>query len=525
MDLEKFVIELAKKQPITKRVLEQEKRFLFKGQGESKFLQSSALLVVYKKLLESRAIKRNKSLEVALRLKHIRSLSGVSVVTVLTKPWPCPGECVYCPTEPNMPKSYLASEPAAQRALQNKFDPYKQVISRLTQYKNTGHPTDKIELIILGGSFNAYLKGYQEWFVSECFRATNEFVGAAPCGRPKATGPIESHQKVNETAKNRIVFLSVETRPDLITKEEALWLRTLGVTKVELGVQSLDNEVLKLCNRGHAVAETAKATKILKNLGFKVCYHIMPNLPGATPAKDLAGFKKLFSDSRFQPDMLKIYPCVVLPGTKLEEWHQQGKFQPYSTEELIELLVAMKKAIPPYVRLNRLIRDIPEFEIVAGNKVTSLRQVVQKCLCDAGFSCRCIRCREIRGRTTGKLVFEKIAYPSSAGKEIFLQWVDEKDRLYGLLRLLLPRTPAAPFLKNCALVRELHIFGQEVKISGSSKTAIQHKGLGKKLLKEAEKIAKGEGYKKLAVISGVGVREYYRKLGYNLQDTYMVKYF
>jgi len=520
MDLEKFVAKLAREKNIaklarekniTKQSLEQEKRNFLKEEHEKQFIKSSTLLKVYHSLLEEGKIKRSTVLERALQLKAIRSLSGVSVVTVLTKPWPCPGKCVYCPALEDMPKSYIASEPAAQRAKQNKFDPYKQVTSRLMQYKNIGHPTNKIELIILGGSFNAYPKDYQEWFIKECFRASNSFVNPSGCQDYE----LEKQHKLNEKAKSRIVFLSVETRPDLITKKEALFFRKLGITKVELGVQSLHEKVLEICHRGHGIREVASATRLLKSLGFKVCYHMMPNLPGSNPSRDLVDFKKLFSDPRFQPDMLKIYPCAVLPGTVLEKWYKEGKHTPYSKEQLIKLLVEIKKVVPPYVRINRLIRDIPEFEITAGNKETNLRQVVKKKLEEQGFLCQCIRCREVRyHQPSSPLILKTIQYKSLAGREIFLQFVDSKGSLYGLLRLL---------LGDLAMVRELHVFGQELEFGGSVGRAAQHKGLGEKLLKKAEQLSKKSDYKKLSIISGVGVRGYYRKLGYNLKGTYMVK--
>ena len=567
MTIQEFVTELSKQPNITKSKLEDEKRKYLKRNSQIESLRSSALLEEYRELVKKEKIIKNKNLEKALRLKHIRSSSGVSVVTVLTKPWPCPGKCIYCPTLVNMPKSYLSSEPAASRAKQNDFDPYKQVSTRLQQYYNTGHPVDKIELIILGGSFNAYPKDYQEWFVSECFRAANEFIfvgtsldlSAAEGGKTRKDTPASQErtarelplqQKINETASSRVVFLSVETRPDLITEEEAWWFRQLGITKVELGVQSLDNAVLKKCKRGHKVEQTAKATKILKSFGFKICYHIMPGLPGSTPSKDLQTFKTLFSDPRFQPDMLKIYPTSVLPGTELEAWYKAGKYTPYTADQLVDLLVKIKEIIPCYTRINRLIRDIPEFEIIGGSKVTNLRQVVKEKMKLQGNVCKCIRCREVRHKVkdSGEVFLDRVEYQSSAGKEVFLQFVDGEDKLYGLLRLLLcnvetpcgagtpalgvsgfeTRRPTKVGLQRAstvktALIRELHVFGQEVVLDANTDNAAQHKGLGKQLLAEAESIAKKAGYTKLAIISGVGVREYYRKLGYSLQNTYMVK--
>lgn len=514
-----LVLNLAQKKKINKEVVEAAKRVYLKGSSGSETLRSSDILHAYRNLLKTNKVKPSSELEKALQLKNIRSSSGVAVVTVLTKPWVCPGSCIFCPNEEGMPKSYLSSEPAAMRAKQKEFNPFSQVTTRLQQYRNIGHPIDKIELIILGGSFTAYPFSYQKWFIEECFRACNEFENKSK--------PVGDVFKYNEIAKNRIVFLSIETRPDLVTEEVAVKLRELGVTKVELGVQTLQENVLKLCERGHGVLEVVAATQILKSLGFKICYHIMPGLPGSSPAKDLEDFKLLFSDPRFQPDMLKIYPVSVLPGTVLHFWYQSGKYKPYTHKQLFNLLLRMKQAVPQYTRINRLIRDIPEFEITAGSKRTDLRQSLQKEMKKQAYYCKCIRCREIRlgADYNESLSLEKIEYDSLAGKEIFMQYVDSNNSLYGMLRLLLPKQTVSsmPFLRKSALIRELHIFGIALEIGVDGKNGAQHKGLGKKLLKEAETIALGQGYNNITVISGVGVRDYYRKLGYYLRDTYMVK--
>ena len=500
----------------------------------------------------------------------MRSLSGVAVVSVLTKPYPCPGQCIYCPTEKGLPKSYLSGEPAVERAKRANFDPYLQTKNRLESLKIQGHPTDKIELRIIGGSFTAYPRKYQKWFVAKCFQAANDFSSISIKGltstapgkkakprklKTKKNLNLEKEQKRNEKAKHRIVGISIETRPDLIDpvrdyhrsakaqreqisngvgKKEILNLRELGVTMVELGVQTIYNDILKKCQRGHSVEETIKATKLLKDAGFKVMYQIMPNLPGSTPQRDFECLKTIFEDSRFKPDWLKIYPCVVCRNTKLYQMWKQGRYRSYSDKELIELLVKIKQVLPYWVRVARLFRDIPVQKIESGSKLSNLRQIVQKEMKRRGGVCHCIRCREVRRNYNPK---EKIYlfredYEASGGKEIFLSFENRKrTKLYSLLRLRINEDISPqiiPILKNAALIRELHTYGFLLPIKDKENSASivspQHKGLGKRLIKEAEKIAKKEfGRKRIAVISGVGVRDYFRKLNYRLKETYMVK--
>ncbi|MFA5134222.1 MAG: tRNA uridine(34) 5-carboxymethylaminomethyl modification radical SAM/GNAT enzyme Elp3 [Patescibacteria group bacterium] len=453
-------------------------------------------------------------LERLLRKRDVRTLSGIAPVTVLTRPYPCPGRCVYCPAPAGMPKSYLASEPAAQRAFSLKFDPYEQVAQRIASLEANGHHTDKIELIVLGGTWSFYQKRYQRWFIKRCFDGANGT--AAP--------DLETAQRRNEKAVHRIIGLSLETRPDHITEQELWRMRELGCTHVQIGVQTLHQDVLDLVKRDDTIENMARATGLLRDFGFKITYHIMPGLPGSTPKKDLAVFRALFSDPRFQPDMLKIYPCVVVKNSLLYRWYQQGKYKPYSDRVLQELLIQIKGLVPPYVRINRLIRDIPGPDIVAGNRITNLRQLLHQ----QGIECKCIRCREVRDDKFDiqKLELVDRRYRAGDGTEHFLSF-ESKDRkkLYAFVRLRLldkKKLFHAPFGNDTGLIRELHTYGELMPV-GSGQKQVQHAGLGKRLMQEAERRAKKAGYEQLAVIAGIGVRQYYRKMGYRLKKTYMVK--
>ena len=465
------------------------------------------LLKAYHNLLKNKRIKQNKNLEYLLRKRRVRSLSGIVNVSVLTKPYGCPGKCIFCPSQKGVPKSYLAKEPAVQRAILTCFDPKKQIRARLEGLQMTGHPTDKIELRIIGGTWSYYPKKYQTWFVTQCFAA---------CNNSKKTSSLEKEQEKNEKAKQRIIGLTIETRPDYIDLKEIKRLRELGVTRVELGVQSIYDDVLKINKRGHSIKETIKATKFLKDAGFKVSYQIMPNLPGSSFKKDVIMFKELFSNPDFQPDLLKIYPLGLVKESVLYKWYKKKKFKPYSKQKLIKLLTEIKKQIPCYVRIERVIRDIPSADIVEGGvKTSNLREIVQK-----EVNCRCIRCREVKQdyNPKEKLCLFRQEYEASGGKEVFLSFENKnRIKLYALLRLRI--------LENSAIVREIHTYGQMVRISRgpSSGSFAQHKGLGKKLMAEAERITKDFGLKKIAVIAGIGVRPYYRTLGYKLENTYMVK--
>ena len=526
---EKIIITALNRKISTKEELDKLKRSIA-GSFKLPPPPTSSLNQAYHKLLKSKKIKSNPEFEVLLTRRAVRTLSGIAPVTVLTKPAPCPGQCVYCPTEATMPKSYISNEPAAMRALLLRFDPYKQVYRRLKAFQDNGHPTDKIELIVKGGTWSAYNTKYKNNFIKRCFDAANDFNS-----RKKQSKNLHQSQKINEKAKNRIIGITLETRPDWINPKELVNLREVGCTRVELGVQSLDDKVLELVKRGHYTDYVIYATHLLKDAGFKVDYHMMPGLPGSTPKKDIAMFHELFDDPRFQPDMIKIYPCVLLPNSELYDWWKKGKYKPYSEKTLVDTFVKIKSFIPRYVRISRLIRDFPAPDIAAGSKVSNLRELVQKEMAGQGVKCKCLRCREIGhnpqidvSKIKPKLFIDK--YKASGGTEYFISYEDPKRQVvFAFLRLRIPSITndevikVLPELKSCSLIRELHTYGHLVPLNKQLKKATQHKGYGMKLVKEAESIALKHDYTKMAVISGVGVREYYKKLGYKLEDTYMLK--
>jgi elongator complex protein 3 len=455
--------------------------------------------------------------------KSTRTISGVTPVAVMTRPAPCPGRCVYCPTFAAMPQSYTPESPAVLRGIECQFDAVKQVKVRLRSLADMGHPIDKIELIIMGGTFPATPKEYQYQFVKDCFDALNGAVSAT----------LAEAKKLNETAACRCVGLCIETRPDYCGEEEVKRMLEFGTTRVEIGVQTLDDDIYRLVNRGHLIAEVVTATALLKNYGFKVHYHWMPGLPGSTPEHDLAMSKQLFEDPRFRPDGLKIYPTMVVAGTELEKWVNEGRYVPYNNSTLLDLVADIKAIVPKYVRISRVLRDIPVKFIVAGYK-DSLRGPVKKMMQAKGLECHCIRCREYghriaEGWKPGEPVLKRMDYEASGGNEIFLSFEDERETLFGLLRLRI-QTGAIPLtgLKNTtptAIIRELHVYGAEVALKNQSPDSAQHKGLGKALIKEAERIAREE-FKapQMLVLSGVGAREYYRaEFGYSAAGDYMGK--
>ena len=483
-----------------------------------KIIKNSEILSAYESLVAQGRIARNEAIEKSLKVRKVRTLSGVAPFAVMMKPFACPGKCIYCPLEKGMPKSYMSDEPAAARAKDLSFDPKKQVLIRISQMEKTGHKPEKLQIIVIGGTFSAYPFDYKLHFIKAIFDSCN--------GRMSKT--IEAAQKLNETAKYRIIGLSIETRPDWISEEEIKLLRKLGVTKVQLGVQALDNAILKKIKRGHTLKEVALATKILRDNGFKINYHFMPNLPGSTPKKDIQMAKIMFDDDRFKPDTLKIYPCIVVPNSPLYEIWKQGKYRSYTDETLINTLASIKEEIPYYCRIDRLVRDITKQWTASGTNKTNMRQLVKEYMNKQGKRCQCIRCREVRDRSdnTNDIPLTVNKYSANDGKELFLAYED-KNYLYGMLRLRFPSkiNNYALFstLKNAALIRELQIFGQQATLEHTQKTQTQHKSLGRQLVAQAEKLAKEAGFEKLAIISGVGVRGYYRKLGYELEETYMVK--
>lgn len=486
---------------------------------EGGMLSKDYLVQAYRHLADSGDLSFDPELLRRLRMKPVRTLSGVTTVTVLTKPYPCPGKCIFCPTDVRMPKSYLHDEPGAIRAEFHAFDPHDQCASRIRALQNVGHNTAKIELLVLGGTWSAYRRDYQAWFIRRCLDAIN--------GRDSAS--LAEAQRWNETAAQRNVGLVIETRPDHVDAEEIAHLRLLGVTKVQLGAQSLDDRVLEANRRGHDVECTRRAVRLLRAAGFKILLHWMPNLLGATPEGDRDDFLRLWSDPDLRPDELKIYPCSLLANAELYDYWRRGEYRPYTQAELLELLVGIKPRIPRYCRVNRVIRDIPSTNVVEGNRRSNLREDVHAELKRRGLRCECIRCREVRAAAVGpdQLTFDDLAYTAGAAEEHFLSFNTPDDRLAGYLRLSLPgpESPATNLrdLDGAALIREVHVYGPAVEVGAALAGAAQHTGLGTRLLQRAEAIARECGYPRMAVIASVGTREYYRARGYEAGETYMVR--
>jgi elongator complex protein 3 len=533
-----------------------------------------------------------------LRLKPVRTSSGVTPVTVLTKPFPCPGECIFCPNDVRMPKSYLSDEPGAQRAEQNAFDPYLQTMSRLTTYHQTGHPTDKIEIIILGGTWSFYPETYQLWFIKRIFDALHDFGAGAdrsphvwdalkaesqlhpdnntpnvhldgaaltqnynqvvqriyademarstrlaralnatseteaarsPIVEYATWDEIDAAHRINEDAPCRCVGLVVETRPDHLDDAEVARIRRLGATKVQIGFQSLNDAVLRANRRGHDVAATRRAVAKLRRAGFKIHAHWMPNLYGSTPDEDIADYARMFADPDFRPDELKVYPCSLIESAELMGRYRAGAWRPYTHDELLYVLTACFRLTPEYCRLTRVIRDIPGTDIVVGNKATNFRQIVEDDLKRRGDTMRDIRAREVRSAPTdaAALTLEALEYESGVGRDIFLQFIDGERRIAGFLRLHLPLTPPpdalADDLRDAAIIREVHVYGQAVDIGARESGRAQHSGLGTRLIERAVEIAREGGYARLAVISAVGTRGYYRKRGFADGAAYQVR--
>ena len=481
------------------------------------FIGKHVLVAAYKQLTGSGEWQPDPTFLARIRMKPVRTLSGVTTVTVLTKPYPCPGKCIFCPTDVRMPKSYLPDEPGARRGLEHAFDPYAQVFSRLAALEAVGHPTDKVELLILGGTWSAYRRDYQEWFVRRCFDALN--------GVESPT--LEAAHQLNQTAAHRNVGLVVETRPDHIDPDELISLRRLGVTKLQVGAQSLDDRILELNQRGHTVEETRRAVELLRLAGFKIVLHWMPNLLGATPESDRLDFTRLWDG--LCPDEIKIYPNQLLQNADLYQYWLRGEFHPYTTEELIDLIADIKPSIPRYCRVNRVIRDIPSTNVVEGNKRTSLRQDVQEEMRHRGTRCQCIRCREVRKQAVDvkTLHLEDEIYQTQGAEEHFLSFVTPEDHLAGFLRLSLPCKDPSELglhdLQNAAMIREVHVYGQSLPFGSGQDGAAQHVGLGTRLLQRAEVLARQQGFRRLAVISAVGTRHYYLNRGFVHGELYLVK--
>ncbi|MBI4975590.1 tRNA uridine(34) 5-carboxymethylaminomethyl modification radical SAM/GNAT enzyme Elp3 [Candidatus Peregrinibacteria bacterium] len=569
-------LKLRDNQDLARKIIEEASKNKFKNRHEFEMFRNGIVkkakgvifhnlyfIKAYKDLVDEGVIVENKNLLGLIRKRSVRTLSGVAPVTVLTKPYPCPGRCVYCPTDVRMPKSYIASQPAAQRALGQKFDPYTQVIVRLKALNITGHEVSKVELRIIGGTWSSYKKNYQTWFVKRCLMAMNEFV--VNVMSKKARKSFDDVVKENEIGKIRCIGINIETRPDFITKNEVKRLRFLGVTKVEMGVQTTSEEVQKITDRGHTLKEVKRATKLLKDAGFKIGYHMMPNLPGTTVNLDKKMIGELFTDEGYQPDYLKIYPCVVVPQSKLFSWYKKGDYKPYDDKTLEEVLLEEMKSVPPWCRVDRIARDIPANEIAAGFKSSNIRQILEERLLRQGIKPRDIRFREIGNEEIDlkNVGLVERGYEASGGKEMFISYEDlTKDKLIALLRLRFPfkahcggsvlansvseansqghpkgclasslsgaksKRPEVfiDVLNGAAIIREIHVYGRQIPVGEKSGGNKQHVGWGRKLMKKAEKIAKKAGYGKIAVIAGIGTREYYKKLGYKLKDTYMIKY-
>jgi elongator complex protein 3 len=474
--------------------------------------------------------KEKRKLLPVLRRKATRTISGVTVIAVMTKPYPCPQPetCAYCPGGPayGVPQSYTGFEPAAMRGLQNRFDPYLQVRSRMGQLAAIGHRVDKVELIVMGGTFPATPFEYQSWFIQRCLDAITG----------KDSAGLEEAKAYAEASRVRNVGVTVETRPDWAKESHVDVMLGMGVTRVELGVQNPDDAIYRLVGRTHMVADVVEATRIAKDAGLKVAYHLMPGMPGSDHVKDLEAFRRVFADSAFKPDMVKIYPCLVLEGTRAHKWFCEGVYRPYSTWEAAELIAEVKRFIPPWVRVMRVQRDIPAGLIVAGVDKSNLRQLVQRKLASRGERCGCIRCREVGHRLAVDNVkpdLDKVEilvrrYEASEGTEVFVSAEDaENDVLIGYLRLRVPSAKAhRPEIKavSSAIVRELHVYGSLVPVGKHFAKAWQHKGYGAVLLGEAERMAREEfGLGKLLVISALGTKRYYARFGYERDGVYVSK--
>ncbi|MBI5228871.1 tRNA uridine(34) 5-carboxymethylaminomethyl modification radical SAM/GNAT enzyme Elp3 [Candidatus Micrarchaeota archaeon] len=516
--IEEAVSFITGKRNLGEKELLELKKHLSLRYGLSELLRNSE---IYEKIPEA---KRTRRLTRLLRIRPVRSFSGVSVVAVMTPPSKCPGSCIYCPGGSDSPKSYTGFEPAARRAKQNEFDPFKQVSARLRQLESIGHSPEKCELIVMGGTFNALPRHFQQDFVKHALDAFNGI----------ESRNLEQSKKLNECAAHRVVGICFETRPDFASEKQVSSLLELGATRLELGVQTLSDEVYQRVGRGHTKKEVIEATRVCKDALLKVGYHYMPGL-FVERKRDVRMFRELFENPAFRPDMLKIYPCLVVPGTKLFTMWKRGEYSPYEAEDAAEVIAEMKRFIPPYCRVMRVDRDIPTDLIAAGVRKSNLRQLVKQRMEEKGTKCRCIRCREIGLRTLKEnlkidwnaLELKRRDYEASGGKEVFLSFEDEEnDALIGFLRLRKPSEKIfrKEITENSLGIRELHVYGEQVGIGKKEITAAQHKSFGKKLVEEAERISRGEfGAEKLLVISGVGVKPYYRKLGFRDDGVYLSK--
>ncbi|MDI6644904.1 MAG: tRNA uridine(34) 5-carboxymethylaminomethyl modification radical SAM/GNAT enzyme Elp3 [Methanobacteriaceae archaeon] len=538
----RFIIERIKSGDITnKKELEKAKHRACRDYNLEKFM-SNSLILKYASNSEKKEISK------ILMKKPTRTLSGVAIVAVMCQPTECPhGRCLYCPESEKAPPSYTGEEPAALRARMYKFHPYKQVYNRLLQLESIGHPLDKVELIIMGGTFPAHFLCYQEWFVTKCIQAMIDFGVKNPSidlsndesklnPSPITSGYfkyLNDIQKANEKSNIRNVGLTFETRPDYCKVEDVDRMLKMGVTRVELGVQTIYNFIYQRVKRGHNVKDVVESTRILRDSGIKVAMHLMPGL-FSDFERDMRMFKRVFSDPKFKPDMLKIYPCLVTKGSKLYELWKKGDYKPYTTEEAVDLIVEIKKILPKWVRTMRIQRDIPSPLIEAGVKKSNLGELVYNKIEKHEINCKCIRCREVGFKAVKGIVpsmeniqLIKEEYEAGEGKEIFLSFEDVKmDILIGFLRLRIPsnKSHRPEINEKTALVRELHVYGPMIPLGEKFEDEWQHKGFGEELLAEAERVAL-ESFNRTNILinSGIGVRNYYRKFGYKLKGPYMSK--
>ena len=533
----------------TRRDLEVEKRQLCRDLKLSRFMSNADILEFAKP--EEKEIVSG-----ILKKKPTRTMSGVAIVAVMCHPHKCPhGRCFYCPESDIAPPSYTGEEPAALRGRMYEFHPYVQCFNRLKQLKKIGHPIDKVELIIMGGTFPSRDLSYQEWFVSQCLKAMCDFglimenkptnyeynldydeIRGFEKGVLKTYAPndyvlIEDVQSVNENSKVRCVGMTFETRPDYCKKDHINRMLDFGVTRVELGVQTLSDELYTKIKRGHTISDVVEANQLLRDSAVKVAMHMMPGL-FSDQKQDLKMFKQLFSDDDFKPDMLKIYPCLVTKGSELYDLWEKGEYEPYNDEEAVELITKVKAILPKWVRTMRIQRDIPSTLIEAGVKKSNLGELVYNNLEKHDINCQCIRCREIGHKKTSQEYtlddFELFheSYTACEGQEHFLSIEDfNEESIAGFLRLRLPSKNhfRVEITDKTALVRELHVYGNMIKIGGKNPKIGQHTGFGEKLLKEAENIASDNGKENVAIISGIGSRNYYRKFGYEKVGPYMMK--
>ena len=498
---------------------------------DGKGLYSKAnLIATYRHMVAEGDLDPDPELMRRIRMKPMRTQSGVAPVTVLTAPAGCPGKCIFCPDDWRMPKSYIYDEPGCQRAERDGFDPFRQTLGRIQSFENIGHDADKVELLILGGTWSAYSRDYREWFMRRCYDAMNAAGDPAYVEAPT----LEEAQQVNVTARHRNVGLVVETRPDWVTPDEIGHLRRLGVTKVQIGVQSLDDAILAANKRGHDVASVRHALGLLRTAGFKLHLHWMPNLYGATPERDRADFARFFSDPGIHPDELKIYPCSLIADTELYDLWLAGEYRPYTEAELVELLADIKPAIPAYTRVNRLFRDIPAHHIQAGVKLSNLREVVHAELARRGQRCGCIRCREVKRRTVtpAELELKVTTYTTDLTTEHFLEFATHADTatpglIAGFLRLSLPHAPGVGSrgfideIRDTAMIREVHVYGPALALGDQHDGAAQHAGLGTQLIDAARRISREAGFTRMSVIAATGTRGYYAARGFEQGELYM----